>query len=277
MGKRRTSDAEHMIDAVARLPWWAGVALAAASFLILNHLAQPPVVPEVVQGIEELGEVMRGTMVRTLASMGKVVVPAILLLGAGMSLLLRRRRASLHDRAKSGGLGAVAAMSWKDFERLIHELFRRQGYAVVESRAGPDGGVDLRLKKDGQVTLVQCKHWKKDVGVKVVRETYGVVTAAKANAGIVVSSSGFTADAGQFAASVGMRLIDGKMLEQEVGFQASAISPAVSVTRVNAAQVTCPVCDGEMIERTARKGSAAGRSFLGCRRFPACRGTRQLA
>lgn len=42
-------------------------------------------------------------------------------------------------------------------ERLTQEMFHRQGYTVMETRRDPDGGVDLTLRKEGQLTLVQCK------------------------------------------------------------------------------------------------------------------------
>lgn len=38
----------------------------------------------------------------------------------------------------------------------------------------------------------------------------------------------------------------------------------------------CPVCGEQMAVRTARKGKSAGQRFLGCSRFPSCRGTRNL-
>jgi restriction system protein len=36
----------------------------------------------------------------------------------------------------------------------------------------------------------------------------------------------------------------------------------------------CPKCGSPMVERTAKSGSNAGKSFWGCSRFPACRGIR---
>ena len=36
----------------------------------------------------------------------------------------------------------------------------------------------------------------------------------------------------------------------------------------------CPLCDGLMVLRTARKGKNAGSQFWGCAAFPGCRGTR---
>ena len=46
-------------------------------------------------------------------------------------------------------------LSWQDFELVIVELYRRQGY-VVELCAGDgsDGGIDLRLRRNGKITLV---------------------------------------------------------------------------------------------------------------------------
>lgn len=34
----------------------------------------------------------------------------------------------------------------------------------------------------------------------------------------------------------------------------------------------CPRCNGEMVERTAKKGARQGQSFYGCTQFPKCRG-----
>ena len=80
---------------------------------------------------------------------------------------------------------------------MVGEAFRRQGYAV-EERGGssPDGGVDLVLRKGGQKTIVQCKHWKsQQVGVSIVRELLGAMTAQSASGGIVVTAGSYTADA----------------------------------------------------------------------------------
>ena len=44
--------------------------------------------------------------------------------------------------------------------------------------------------------------------------------------------------------------------------------------RANA--VLCPMCNGPMVRRTARRGARAGRPFWGCSRYPSCRGTRPI-
>src|SRR5687767_7766069 len=57
---------------------------------------------------------------------------------------------------------ALSLLSWQDFEVLLANYYREQGYEVEHcGTGGPgarDGGVDLRLRKDAQLILVQCKH-----------------------------------------------------------------------------------------------------------------------
>jgi restriction system protein len=81
------------------------------------------------------------------------------------------------------GLTSLLRLSWREFEEVIGEAYRRQGYAVVEN-AGPgeDGGIDLVAKKEGETILVQCKQWKSEkVGVPTVREMFGLLNAERAN------------------------------------------------------------------------------------------------
>ncbi len=108
----------------------------------------------------------------------------------------------------------LADLSWQEFELLVGELYRRQGYTVeICSGDGADGGVDLRLRKEGQTTLVQCKHWKVyKVGVSTVRELFGILAAEEANHVILVTTGKFTQDARAFAVGKPLELIEGNRL-----------------------------------------------------------------
>jgi DNA-binding helix-hairpin-helix protein with protein kinase domain len=53
-------------------------------------------------------------------------------------------------------------------------------------------------------------------------------------------------------------------------------SPGAGNGTVAAALRDCPLCGGSMTRRVARKGARAGQPFLGCVRYPACKGTRAL-
>jgi restriction system protein len=163
----------------------------------------------------------------------------------------------------------VGALSWKEFEELVSEVFRRKGYFVLENPdLGADGGVDLRLRKDGKKIYVQCKHWKaRQVGVKVVRELYGVMMDKHADEGVVVTYGTFTQEARDFVRGKPISLVDGNKLIGLIGEVQK--NPGVSI-RENS-QKMCPKCGSEMILRTAKKGTHAGEKFWGCSKFPECR------
>jgi restriction system protein len=71
------------------------------------------------------------------------------------------------------------------------------------------------LKKDGSLILVQCKQWKTTkVGVNIVRELFGVMTAKRATSGILITSGVFTQEARNFGVDKPIDLVDGTRLLQ---------------------------------------------------------------
>lgn len=273
MGKRRTSPAEDLLDLVASLPWWAGVLLAAISFIILDRLSVPPAAQV---GPGQMGAFVQRSMVAALANAGRLVVPVLCLAAAAVSFARRRKRIGLHREAQLGGAGAIARMSWREFEALVGEVFRQRGFAVRENfEGGADGGVDLVLEKNGQLTFVQCKHWKTQrVGVSVVRELFGVMSARGASAGVLVTSGIFTTEAKGFAEQTAISLWDGTVLSANLSPLAK-LSPRVQSPAAPAA-IDCPRCGSAMVKRVAKAGANAGKPFWGCSRFPECRGIRSL-
>jgi len=96
---------------------------------------------------------------------------------------------------------------------MVGEAFRQQGFKVKETPFGPDGGVDLVLTKNDQKILVQCKHWKtQKVGVKTVRELYGVLVDGGADEVNIVCSGVYTDDAIAFVKDKAIYLINGSDL-----------------------------------------------------------------
>lgn len=194
--------------------------------------------------------------------------------GAALLLLTRwltgaNRRKHLFERQTS--VESIRTLTWLEFEQLIGEYFRRQGYIIEESGgAGADGGVDLRLFRRGKVSLVQCKHWKvHNVGVKPVRELYGVMVSENADNAIFVTSGLFSADAKAFAHGKPLELMDGQWLSRVLSLRdRKTIPPAMAV------KPCCPLCDRAMIPRYAKQGANAGTRFWGCPAYPSCTGTR---
>lgn len=218
-----------------------------------------------------------------LAGVGQYLAPLICLCGAAMSAWRRRQRTKLLEQAAASPAAASAldGMSWQQFELLVGEAFRRQGYVVHENGGGgADGGVDLVLSRAGEKFLVQCKQWRAyKVGVDVVRELYGVMAARGAAGGFVVSSGTFTEEAIQFANGRNVHLIDGPQLHaliQQTRPPSSAAPAPVATPQAEAHEPVCPRCALPMARRVARQGVNAGKAFWGCPGYPTCRGTRAI-
>lgn len=277
---------EVLIDAVSRLPWWVGLALAIISYVALHALAQPA-----AAGTPAPKPAWQ--VAKAVANAAQYIVPLACALAAALSAYRRRERRHLVANATTASApDALHDMTWHEFEQLVGEGFRQQGYQVAETGGGgADGGIDLVLRKDREKFLVQCKQWKAfKVGVTTVRELYGVMAAQGAAGGFVVTSGRFTEEANAFASGKNIRLVDGpKLLAVLKQAKSARTAPAATRTaapratgptevlptpKLAASDPTCPICESTMVLRTARRGANAGGTFWGCAKYPACRGTR---
>jgi restriction system protein len=283
--RKKTSPAEGLMEVVALLPWWAGVVLALLSYFLLHQVAAQPAAVAAQSG--QIGTVMTQSIWRGLATAGQYALPMIFLVGAGLSAWRQRERSQLVENVTAGKAADVLdGMSWQQFERLVGEAFRLQGYRVMETGGGgADGGVDLVLNKDGEKHLVQCKQWRAfKVGVDVVRELYGVMAAKGAAGGFVVTSGRFTEEAMSFAEGRNVRLVDGSKLHGMIRQAQGSVRPEQNAAKSEQAAKgappseapTCPACAKAMVRRTAKRGANAGGEFWGCTGYPACKGTRAI-
>jgi restriction system protein len=189
-----------------------------------------------------------------------------ILLIAPFSFFNARRKAKQLDRQTS--IATIRQLHWRNFEELVAEAYRRQGYSVTEGGYGADGGIDLELKKGVERVLVQCKQWKSQkVGVSVIREMFGVLTDSRADKVVVICSGKFTQQAVDFAFRKPIELIDGTELLSLI--QDVQTEPNEEPT----SQKICPKCGSELKERIAKKGPNTGLAFIGCSSFPKCRYT----
>lgn len=279
--RSRKSPAEGLIALASMLPWWLAVILAITSYLVLHWFAMKPVtVQSVVPG--QVSGLVVASAGRALAQVGQYALPMVFLIGAGLSFFRARKSAGLFAAATgNGGAEAISGMSWREFEILIAEGFRRRGFTVKDKGGqGADGGVDLVLIQGSERFLVQCKQWRAlKVGVSVVRELYGVMSAEGVAGGFVVTSGAFTEDAQAFAKGRNIKLIDGPLLSQILASGRQATSDAAGAqhpAETKRALPPCPRCGADMKVREARKGPSAGNKFLGCATYPTCKGTLPL-
>lgn len=290
MARRNNKEVNELVELISRIPWWVSLLCAAVAYFALHAYATSPI-PAVTQPGKP-ADVMSGAVLRGLANVGQYVIPILFCAGAFIGVMRRKIGANLIGKAASTpGAEGLNQMSWSQFELLVGETLRRMGYDVVQNGGGgADGGVDLLARKDGKRYIVQCKQWRTyRVGVSVVREHYGVITAEGAAGGLVVTSGRFTQEAVTFAAGKNITLVDGDQLRKSIGAISQSGKPqpgrvfssnpppsssAPSSSSPVPAAPSCPVCNGAMVMREAKQGSKAGSSFWGCRQFPKCRGIR---
>lgn len=281
--EQKTTIVEDIFKLVALMPWWIGLILAFVGYLLFHWLAAPVALEPVSS--KNAGFFVAGVVVRGIANAAQYIFPIICVAAAGMSAWRRGYSRALFGRAAvSNAADKLDGISWADFELLVGEAFRRDGFAVEEhGGAQADGGVDLVLRRNGEKFLVQCKQWRaQKVSVEIVRELAGVMGARGATGGFVVTSGSFTPAAQEFAVGRNIVLIDGPILldmieRAERAPTANPHCPSPSVAPpTSPSNVTCPVCNSGMVRRVAKKGTNAGSEFWGCSRFPSCKGTRPI-
>ena len=276
---RRKGELTLLMEVASKWPWRVSATLVPVSFVVCHFIAIAIAnIPEPVN-VAGLGPVIVRQGIHAFATLLQYVLPVIFMVAAVVSFINRSRSIALFDNVSSDSGVNAANLSWREFETLVGEGFRRRGFEVVErGGAGPDGGVDLALARGHERFLVQCKQWRaRQVGVAVVRELYGVMAAERVAGGYVVTSGTYTKDARQFASGRNIELIGGGALNTLLGNSQSgalALSSATIAANSSANSTpVCPTCKTPMVMRTAKRGSNVGGSFWGCAQYPNCRQT----
>ncbi|MCD5327962.1 restriction endonuclease [Chromobacterium piscinae] len=192
-------------------PWWVSVSIAFGGACFFGVIAKHLHVPGYrINAISQaFDRALHASGLLNLIGLGVVLFAVLCALQAYRR---QRQRALLFDRNRN--LWKIKNLSWQQFELLIGEAYRRQGYTVCETgQGGADGGVDLILHKDKEMILVQCKQWQTtSVGAKIVREMFGLMHAHRASSVKIISTGRFTKQATAFAHDKPIELIGGEQL-----------------------------------------------------------------
>jgi hypothetical protein len=94
------------------------------------------------------------------------------------------------------------------FESEVASLYRKEGYTAEVTSKSNDEGKDIILRKNDEVTYVECKRFNEEnrVSRPVLNKLLGVMAADGVKKGIVVTTSGFTKDAIEFALKMDGRI-----------------------------------------------------------------------
>lgn len=287
--RRRTSPFEDLIKLASILPYWVSLIIAVVAYLFFHSYAISEVQP-VIEAGSSVPQNMGGMMFKTFSTFLQYIIPAAFVFGAvasGFKSYQARVQVKRYEQwsAPSSTVPTLQSpktpakptdeMNWAQFELLVGEAFRKRGFRVIHGGdVGADGGVDVRLRKNGKEYLVQCKHWKtKRVGVTVIRELYGVMVSSGVAGGYVVTSGEFTEEAKSFSEGKSVKLVNSDALARILGMELEDGSESEPELEAATPVPSCPNCGSEMVKRLAKRGPNAGNEFWGCFRFPKCRGT----
>jgi restriction system protein len=144
---------------------------------------------------------------------------------------LEEALAELRSTVAAELLDVLHQVSPTFFETIVLDLLHRMGYGASRAdlqRVGGsgDGGIDgiISLDKLGlEKVYVQAKRWQQTVGRPEVQAFYGALAGNRANKGVFITTSAYSAQAVDFARSVErVVLVDGPklaglMIDHEVG------------------------------------------------------------
>lgn len=110
---------------------------------------------------------------------------------AWLPIIRRAMIAFFADRPKE-----MHCISSRDFEKLIAELWRSEGFQVTLTQKTWDGGYDVIAQKYNKITgheylFIECTR-RKTIGVEIIRELLGVMQLKNATKGVLVTTSRLT-------------------------------------------------------------------------------------
>jgi restriction system protein len=129
------------------------------------------------------------------------------------------------------------------FETIVLDLLHRMGYGTSRTdlkRVGGtgDGGIDgvISLDRLGlEKVYIQAKRWQQTVGRPEVQAFYGALAGQRANKGVFITTSAYTAHATEFARSVEkIVLVDGERLaELMIDYEVGVTSRTIKVPKID--------------------------------------------
>ncbi len=102
----------------------------------------------------------------------------------------------------------IDSMTGIEFENYTEALLRKLGYRTQQTAITGDFGVDLIALKDHKKIAVQCKRYKRPLGLGAIQEVHAGMTHCGCDSALVITNSSFTKAAVQLARTTHCRLID---------------------------------------------------------------------
>ena len=271
---------QDFVQALGKIPAFYTLPLALVSYLGCHYLATLPIVVRKGASANDLGNALAMTILKGAAMAGQFLLPIILVMGALAWAIKWNEARKIQNLANSvTDTDTLANLSWQDFEAVVGHGFSNYGFQVQLTQAGADGGVDLVMNKDGNLFLVQCKHYlKRTVSVDVVRALHGSMVHFGADAAYVVTSGRFTRDAEDYVQGKSIWLYNGDKLKalltkgRDIASDSGRLVLDRTIMTKTPNTPSCPVCGAATALQLAKQGPRSGKRFYGCTNWPDCKG-----
>ena len=135
MARRRKDNGLNVfVELLALLPWWLCLVLGVAGYFVFDHLSAPlktAAIPAGSDPFKMLHTVMVGSVMLGVSLVLKFLAPAVCAVAAIASFLARsKRRRLLVEAQDMAAVSPASGMTWREFEMLVGEAYRRQRYSV---------------------------------------------------------------------------------------------------------------------------------------------------
>ena len=103
---------------------------------------------------------------------------------------------------------SIEDMTGQEYERYVADKLLRRGFRKAEvTQASGDFGADIiATDAHGRKVCIQCKKYKKNVGVKAVQEVIAASKYYRCDSSMVITTAQFTAAAKKMAAQTDVKL-----------------------------------------------------------------------
>lgn len=176
----------------------------------------------------------------------------------------------------------VMQMTGLEFEKYLERLFVHAGFRVKRTPESRDHGADLIMVAPDQTKwVVQAKRWGKKVGVDALREVFLAQFLEDADRAVVITNNTFTPDVKLLKKALAKKGVDIDLWEGPELYQAMQALTWDSSLPIPKSQLSesetklCPKCNAYPM--IARVNGETREPFYGCRRWPICKGSRQMA
>ncbi len=130
--------------------------------------------------------------------------------------LMEAANQSLREDLATDLIQQIMSCSPAFFEQTVVDLLVRMGYGGSRKDAGQavgksgDGGIDGIIKEDRlglDVIYIQAKRWEGTIGRPEIQKFVGALFGQRAKKGVFITTSSFTSDAIQYAATIDSKVI----------------------------------------------------------------------